>query len=145
VRRIAWPTDSVFGETTVNIGVIAGGTRPNVVAADAHADLQIRLVTDARPVKAQLEAAVADRARIDYLTEVPPVRLATLPGFETCVVRFTTDIPHLTHWGIPLLLGPGSIADAHSAHERISEADLTTGVETYVRLAHALAAAEAEV
>jgi len=45
VRRATWPTDPVFGETTVNIGVIAGGTRPNVVAADARADLQIRLVT----------------------------------------------------------------------------------------------------
>src|SRR2546425_8123829 len=48
-------------------------------------------------------------------------RLATVPGFESCVVRFTTDIPHLTNWGTPLLLGPGSILDAHSAHERISE------------------------
>src|SRR5207244_2069914 len=82
VRRATWPTDPVFGETTVNIGVIAGGTRPNVVAADARADLQLRLVTEAAPVKALLERAVRDRARIDYLTAVPPLRLATVPGFE---------------------------------------------------------------
>ena len=144
VRRAAWPTDPVFGETTVNIGVVAGGTRPNVVAADAHADLQIRLVTEDQPVKALLERAVRDRARIDYLTAVPPQRLATVAGFETCVVRFTTDIPHLTNWGTPLLLGPGSILDAHTAHERISEAELAAGADAYVRLVHALALRKAE-
>ncbi len=144
VRRAAWPTDPIFGETTVNIGVVAGGTRPNVVAADAHADLQIRLATEDQPVKALLERAVRDRARIDYLTAVPPQRLATVPGFETCVVRFTTDIPHLTNWGTPLLLGPGSILDAHTAHERISEAELVAGADAYVRLVHALAVRKAE-
>ncbi len=117
VRRATWPTDPIFGETTVNIGVIAGGTRPNVVPADARVDLQ---------------------------TAVPPQRLATVPGFETCVVRFTTDIPHLTNWGTPLLLGPGSILDAHSAHERISEAELAAGADAYVRLVHALAVRKAE-
>ncbi|PYP07939.1 MAG: peptidase dimerization protein [Gemmatimonadetes bacterium] len=145
VRRATWPTHPLFGETTVNIGVIAGGTRPNVVAADARADLQVRLVTEAPPVQALLEHAVRDRARIDYLTAVPPLRLATVPGFETCVVRFTTDIPHLTNWGTPLLLGPGSILDAHSAHERISEAELAEGADAYVRLVHALAVRKAEV
>jgi len=145
VRRAPWPTHPLFGETTVNIGVIAGGTRPNVVAADARADLQVRLVTEAQPVQALLEHAVRDRARIDYLTAVPPMRLATVPGFETCVVRFTTDIPHLTNWGTPLLLGPGSILDAHSAHERISEAELAEGADAYVRLVHALAVRKAEV
>jgi acetylornithine deacetylase len=139
VRRSAWPTDPLFGDTTVNIGVIAGGTRPNVVAADARADLQIRLVTDAAPVQALLERAVSDRARIDYLTAVPPLRLATVPGFETCVVRFTTDIPHLTNWGRPLLIGPGSILDAHTEHERISFAALAAGADAYVRLVRALA------
>jgi acetylornithine deacetylase len=139
VRRTRWPTDPAFGETTVNIGVIAGGTRPNVVAAAAHADLQIRLVTDARPVQALLEQAVAGRAHIDYLTAAPLVRLATVPGFATCVVRFTTDIPHLTNWGSPLLVGPGSILHAHGEDEQLSAADLAAGVDTYVRLVRALA------
>src|SRR2546422_9288445 len=92
-----------------------------------------------RSVQTLLERPVRDRARIDYLTAVPPQRLATVPGFETCVVRFTTDIPHLTNWGTPLLLGPGSILDAHTAQERISEAELAAGADAYVRLVHALA------
>ncbi len=140
VRRCAWPADPLLGETTVNIGVIAGGTRPNVIAGEARADLQIRLVTDPAPVQRLLEQAVGRRARIEYVTAVSPVRLATVPGFETCIVRFTTDIPHLTNWGTPLLLGPGSILDAHSDHERLSEAALTAGTEAYVRLVRALAA-----
>src|SRR5260221_3563359 len=138
VRRATWPIDPVFGETTVNIGVIAGGTRPNVVAADAHADLQIRLVTAAAPGTALVELAALHPARIDYLTAVPPQRLATVPGFETCIVRFTTDIPHLTNWGTPLLLGPRSILDAQTAHERISEAELAPGSDAYMRLVIAL-------
>lgn len=144
VRRVRWPTDPGFGETTVNIGVIAGGTRPNVVAAAAHADLQIRLVTDAPPVRALLEHAVAGRAQIAYLTAAPLVRLATVPGFETCLVRFTTDIPHLTNWGTPVLIGPGSILHAHGEDEQIAESELVAGVDTYVRLVRALAGGTAE-
>lgn len=138
VRGIAWPTDPFFGDTTLNIGVVAGGTRPNVVAAAARADLQVRLATDAEPVKRLLERAVGTRARIEYLTAVSPVRLTTVPGFDSCVVRFTTDIPHLASWGRPLLLGPGSILEAHTDHEHLPLAELAAGVEAYVRLARAL-------
>ena len=138
VRRTPWPTDPFFGDTTLNIGVIAGGSRPNVVAGDARADLQIRLVTDAAPVRQLLERTVDGRARIEYLTAVNPVRLTTVPGFETCLVRFTTDIPHLANWGSPLLIGPGSILDAHTAHGRISLEELAAGADMYVRLVRAL-------
>ena len=95
-------------------------------------------MTDAAPVKQLLEQTVGGRARIEYLTAVNPVRLTTVPGFETCVVRFTTDIPHLANWGAPLLIGPGSILDAHTAHERISLEELAAGADAYVRLACAL-------
>ena len=50
-----------------------------------------------------LDEAFAD---VKGLGEVP--RLA-VEGFESCIVRFTTDIPQLTNWGTPLLLGPGTI------------------------------------
>jgi acetylornithine deacetylase len=54
------------------------------------------------------------------------------------VVGFTTDVPHLSNWGKPLLLGPGSIHDAHTARERISKAELDRGVNLYVQLARRL-------
>jgi aspartate kinase len=138
VRRTAWPHDGFFGETTCNIGVIGGGTRTNVLATEARADLHFRLVTAAEPVQALLERSVADRAHVEYLSVTPPVRLMSLPGFEQCIVGFTTDTAHLGHWGTPLLLGPGSIHEAHTPHERIAKVDVSRGVELYVRLVRSL-------
>jgi acetylornithine deacetylase len=54
------------------------------------------------------------------------------------VVRFTTDIPYLPNWGQPLLLGPGSILDAHTEHERISKRELEGSVDLYIKLARQL-------
>lgn len=138
IRGCRWPTDPVFGETTCNIGVINGGTRPNVIPAEASANLQIRLATEATAVKHVLEEAVAGRATLEYTSAHNPVRLHSVEGFEECVVRFTTDVPYLTNWGKPLLLGPGSILDAHTDSERVAKDELLRAVELYVKLVEAL-------
>lgn len=138
IRALSLPRDANLGETTCNIGVIRGGTRPNVIAAEAEADLQLRLVTEVRPVREILERAVKGRAEIEYLSEAAPIRLLTLDGFEQCAVRFMTDIPHLSNWGTALLLGPGSILVAHTDEERVSKQELEEAVELYMRLARTL-------
>ena len=138
IRACHWPTDPVFGETTCNIGVINGGTRPNVIPAEASANLKIRLVTEAAAVKRILEEAVAGRATLEYTSAHNPVRLHPVEGFEECVVRFTTDVPYLTNWGKPLLLGPGSILDAHTDNERVAKSELLRAVELYVTLVETL-------
>jgi acetylornithine deacetylase len=140
IRRCQWPGDEVFGETTCNIGVLRGGARANVIPAEAQADLQIRLATSGAPVKRLLEAAIAGRAQIEYFSDHDPVRLLALEEFEQCVPRFTTDIPYLSNWGTPLLLGPGSIFVAHTDHEYISKSELTAAVNLYARLAKILIA-----
>jgi acetylornithine deacetylase len=145
VRSIAWPRDQYFGDTTCNVGLIAGGAGANVIALDARADLQIRTVGDQAPVRELLERAVAGRARIEYLSSTPPARLTSVPGFAECVVGFTTDVPHLSNWGKPLLFGPGSIHDAHTPRERIAKAELERGVDLYVQLARRLLAEPAAV
>jgi acetylornithine deacetylase len=142
IRSFSWPSDEFFGETTCNIGTIQGGVRTNVIPAEASADLHFRLVTPAAVVKEKLEALVAGRGRVEYISLTEPVRMLQLEGFESCVVRFTTDIPHLSNWGTPLLLGPGSILDAHTDHERVRKRDLAEAVELYVRLARTLLARE---
>jgi len=81
---------------------------------------------------------VAGRARIDYCSAHNPVRLLAVSDLEQTVVRFTTDIPYLSNWGQPLLLGPGSILDAHTEHERISKRELELAIEHYVKLARKL-------
>src|SRR5919112_1035472 len=140
LRAREWPRDEFFGETTCNIGTIKGGTRPNVIPAEAAAELQIRLVTPSDTIKALLEETVAGRARVEYMSAAEPVRMLSVEGFEREVVRFTTDIPYLSSWGKPLLLGPGSILDAHTDGERVSKRELEEAVELYVRLARTLLA-----
>jgi acetylornithine deacetylase len=134
----------VFGETTCNIGVIRGGARANVIPAEAQADLQIRLATSAAPVKQLLQLAIAGRVQIEYFSDHDPVRLLALDEFAQCVPRFTTDIPYLSNWGTPLLLGPGSIFVAHTDHEYISKDELTAAVSLYARLATKLMALDRE-
>lgn len=138
IRTCAWPSDDSFGDTTCNIGVLNGGTRPNVIPDHARAELQIRLATDIEHVKSMVENAVAGRARIEYASAHNPVRLFSVPGFDDCVVRFTTDVPYLPNWGKPLLLGPGSILDAHTEHERIAKHELERAIDLYVALANKL-------
>ena len=140
VRAARWPRDDFFGETTCNIGTINGGTRPNVIPASAQSELQIRLVTPSAAIKKILEETLAGRARVEYLSVAEPVRMHAVEGFEREVVRFTTDIPYLSNWGVPLLIGPGSILVAHTDDERIEKRELEESVALYVRLARALLA-----
>jgi acetylornithine deacetylase len=142
IRSCHWPEDSFFGTTTCNIGVLNGGTRPNVIPNSARAELQIRLSVDIEHVKRVLEDAVGTRGRVEYASAHNPVRLFSVPEFDECVVRFTTDVPYLSQWGKPLLLGPGSILDAHTDHERISKRELEESIDLYVRLAKKLATDE---
>ena len=138
IRTVEWPDDGFFGATTCNIGVIEGGTRPNVIPDHARAQLQIRLGIDIEQVKRIVERAVGGRGEIEYASAHNPVRLFSIPGFDETVVRFTTDVPYLSNWGKPLLLGPGSILDAHTEHERISKHELERSVDLYVELANKL-------
>jgi acetylornithine deacetylase len=140
LRKVEWPGDSFFGNTTFNIGVIQGGTRSNVIPAEAHADLHIRLVTESAVIKELIERTVADRAKVEYLSASEPVRMHGVDGFASTVVRFTTDIPYLSNWGSPLLLGPGSILVAHTTEERVSKRELDESVELYYRLVKGLLA-----
>ena len=142
IRNCHWPEDSFFGTTTCNIGVLSGGTRPNVIADHARAELQIRLGIDIEHVKRVLEDAVGTRGQLEYASAHNPVRLFSVSGFDECVVRFTTDVPYLSQWGKPLLIGPGSILDAHTDHEKISKRELEESIQLYVRLAKKLATDE---
>ena len=69
---------------------------------------------------------------------MPPVELGVLPGFETSVVAFATDIPELGNWGTPYLFGPGSIHVAHRDDEHVRVDELRAAVDAYARLARAL-------
>jgi len=135
VRQIKFDPDPLLGETTCNIGILEGGTKANIIADRARAEIMFRSVVPLERIKTRLEAIAAGRAEICYAFEVPIVLMNVVDGFDTTVVSFTSDVPFLTHWGRPYLLGPGSILDAHTDHERISKKQLLEGVDLYVRLA----------
>lgn len=136
LEGLALPSDALLGETTVNIGFLSGGIADNVLAPSAEARLMARLVGPAGEVEARLSAWANGRAEIEFGTMVPAVHLSTVPGFQTGVVAFATDIPKLTNWGKPYLFGPGSIHVAHTDDEFIDEAELRRAVDAYELLAH---------
>ena len=138
VRATDWPADEKFGETTCNIGVISGGTRANVIPDQAQAILQLRLAEKAAAIQPLLEARMDGRGKLEYTSVHDPVHLLTLEGFETMLARFTTDIPYLSNWGKPLLIGPGSILVAHTDDERVAKTELLRAVEIYTDLVQRL-------
>lgn len=134
VRRAEFPHDEFFGETTNNIGLIGGGLKTNVIAPNAEAGLHIRLTTDEKPILEILEKAIDGRGRIEIMSVARPVKMLAVEGFRQKVVRFTTDIPHLSNWGTPLLLGAGSILVAHTKDEFVLKRDLEESVGLYKNL-----------
>jgi len=130
LRAVPLPSAPVLGETTLNIGTLAGGRAANVVADRARAEVMVRTVGDTARLRADLAAALAP-ARVSEVRETPAMRLRTLPGFATTVVKYTSDIPRLGAWGEPLLLGPGSIHVAHTPEERVPKRQLVEAVGLY--------------
>ncbi len=138
VRKLELPFVEGIGTSDVNVGLISGGHAPNVIADAAEAHLLIRLVGPADEVKTAILGAVAGRARVEFPLELPFVRMRQVGTLPTMVAKFTTDIPSLTNWGEPFLLGPGSIHVAHTPDERLSKKELLDAVDLYVELARSL-------
>lgn len=134
LRSVVWPSDPILGETTLNIGTIEGGIASNVVPDYASASLMIRVVSDLATLREQALAALDDGVEVEIFANSPAVRLKAVEGFKTSVVKYTTDIPKLTNWGQPLLLGPGTIHVAHTLTERVSKKQVVEAVELYVKL-----------
>lgn len=140
IRGLDLPHDEFFGATTLNIGTIAGGLKTNVIPPNAEAGLHVRLVTDEKQILEILEKTIANRGELEIASIALPVKMLAIEGFREKVVRFTTDIPHLSNWGQPLLLGAGSILVAHTEDEFVSKKDLLEAVNLYCNLVKNLTA-----
>jgi acetylornithine deacetylase len=134
------PKDRVLGETTINVGLIRGGTEANIVPGLCEAEMIVRIVGDPAPVKKAMEAWAQGRAEIEYGAYTPPQLFHTVSGFEAKPVAFATDVPLLANWGTPLLFGPGSIHVAHTPDEFIAVDELRASVDHYERLVRSLLA-----
>lgn len=138
VRKIALPNNPEVGPCTMNIGMIEGGRAPNVIPDKASAQLLYRLVGPSKQLRKDIEEALAPDCRGEFALEIPFVKLRTVPGIPTMTAKFTTDIPGLTNWGEPVLLGPGSIHVAHTPDEFVSKKELLEAVDLYVKVAEYL-------
>jgi acetylornithine deacetylase len=138
IGKLSLPFVEGIGETTMNTGIISGGRAPNVIADKAEAHLLIRTVGPSDEIKAAISEAVAGRADVSFSLDLSYVQMRRVGSLPTMVAKFATDIPSLTAWGEPFLLGPGSIHVAHTPDERISKQELIECVELYVELARSL-------
>jgi acetylornithine deacetylase len=142
IRRVKLPESKLLGPSTLNIGTITGGRAPNVIPDAASAEILVRLVGDAAPVRAELESAVAGRAELKEVLCIPAIEFQRVDGFETTVVSYTTDVPMFAGtWGQPLLLGPGSIHVAHTSEERVPKRELLDAVNLYANAVRRLQSA----
>jgi glutamate carboxypeptidase len=132
---------------TVNPGVITGGTRCNVIAAECRCEVDVRVVTTAQAVKIERlfrKLRVANKACKLAITggiNRPPMErkpgtvalfrrarsLATQLGFtlEEAATGGGSDGNFTAALGVPTLDGMGAVgAGAHAAHEHIVTAHL---------------------
>jgi len=135
VLALQLPFVEDVGPGTLNVGIIEGGHAPNVIADAAAAHLLIRLVGPSEEVRELIERAVSEFATVDFTLDIPFIRMREIGGLETMVAAFTTDIPALSNWGEPLLLGPGSIHVAHTPHERLAKKELYEAIDLYTDVA----------
>ena len=138
LRAMELPSDPEVGPCTLNIGLIEGGRAPNVIPDYAHADLLYRLVGPSEELRKQIVATAGDAVEVTFPLELPFLRLRTVDGLPTMIAKFTTDIPKLTNWGEPLLIGPGSIHVAHTDGEYIEKKQLAEAIDLYCTIAKRL-------
>ena len=132
---------------TLNVGVVRGGTRSNVVAAEAQGEIDVRFSTEAE--SQEIERILANLKPIDERTKVfvsgginrPPLErtAAVAELFEKAraiaaeldfdlgeaQVGGASDGNFLAAMGIPVLDGLGISGDgAHAVHEHIEAEDI---------------------
>jgi acetylornithine deacetylase len=140
LRAMKLPVNPEIGPATLNIGVIEGGRAPNVIPDAARAQLLYRLVGPAAELRQRITEAVTGLARAEFVLEIPYQKFRSVDGLPTMVAAFTTDIPQLSNWGEPLLVGPGSIHVAHTPSEYIEKQQLMDAVNLYADIAKKLLA-----
>jgi succinyl-diaminopimelate desuccinylase len=148
------PPHPLLGSPTCNVGTIAGGTAPNIVASSAVLRVDRRLLPGqtreqvVAGLHAMLERAAPD---VDYRLEVlafveaseltaghpfvDVLRAACAPAIQSPVrgLYLGTDARFLRNQlGIPTVVyGPGSMTVAHTADEYVPLAELTEAAASF--------------
>jgi len=147
----------LLGTATVNVGKISGGTQPNIVPDHCVITVDRRLLPGETEAGVRRELALLLRSKhlaaaIAMAKLAPAVALETDPGLplvrrflsstgqrKTLGVDYFCDASVLAAGGIPsVVFGPGNIAQAHTADEWISLAELERGKNLLLRFLRAL-------
>jgi acetylornithine deacetylase/succinyl-diaminopimelate desuccinylase-like protein len=144
----------VLGHSTLNVGVIRGGSRPNIIPDRAEAEIDIRITPDlaaAGGALRLLQEKIEDHALpvevVDFHENPPMETPAAHPMVQALLAvdaatrlagaPWFSDAAHLTSGGVPsICLGPGSIDQAHTVDESIEIAALQSGAvffEAFIR------------
>jgi acetylornithine deacetylase len=135
LRAMPLPSHPEFGPCTLNIGAIEGGRAPNVIPDHARALLLFRLVGPSHELRRKIVEILGHLVKVEFTLEIPFVRFSVPPDLPTMMAAFTTDVPTLSNWGQPTLIGPGSIHVAHTENEFISKQQLAEAVDLYCAIA----------
>jgi acetylornithine deacetylase len=134
LRAMKLPENPEIGASTMNIGLIEGGRATNVIPDFAKAQILYRLVAPSGPLREAIVTAAGKAVEVEFVLEIPYQRFRTVPGIPTMTAAFTTDIPKLSAWGEPVLLGPGSIHVAHTDGEFLAKTELLRAIELYEQI-----------
>ncbi len=128
-------SDLNLGPTTINLGVIAGGTAHNIIADQAELQAIIRVATSAEVVQHQIIKIVGSRGKLKFHNIQNPISLNVLDGFETMSVAYYTDLPNLLMLGAKgFLYGPGNISRAHTDQEFIYISEIEQAILDYQKI-----------
>ncbi|WKZ56785.1 MAG: M20/M25/M40 family metallo-hydrolase [Bdellovibrionota bacterium] len=143
LEQAAFPADRILGATTLNFGMIKGGVALNVLPPSAELVFSCRTVCDGAIVDAAIRDIVAQRASLEQVEWIDPVTLHTLPGFETSVVAYGSDIPSYLPLECALMMyGPGTIHVAHTDDEHVLLSELDRATKGYVEIIERLLGGE---
>jgi acetylornithine deacetylase/succinyl-diaminopimelate desuccinylase-like protein len=147
----------LLGAATVNVGAISGGTQPNIVPDACKISVDRRTLPGETDGKVENEIAVFLRAKnlsakissaklapalpleTDYKLPIVQKFLKSIGQTKSLGVDFFCDAAVLSAGGIPsVVFGPGDIAQAHTANEWISLAELERGKNLLLRFLNSL-------
>ena len=136
----------LLGTATVNVGTISGGTQPNIVPdgctisvdrrtlpgeTEASVHREIAALLKSKKLSATISSAkLAPALALETDGKLPLVRefLRSVGQSQPAGVDYFCDAAVLSAGGIPsVVFGPGNIAQAHTADEWISLAELERG------------------
>lgn len=139
----------VLGRSTVNIGVIRGGSRPNIVPDRAEAVLDIRITPSLSSAGGALKLLKEtiefhelpveiiqphENPPMETSADDPMIQRLLSHGSKLAGAPWFSDAAHLSAGGVPsICIGPGSIDQAHTADEFIATSDLQAGAEFFSR------------